>query len=235
MTAMIASDFDFEKHYDWAAMIAASGAEGRSWLDSYQRSQGKLGFWVLESLGRLRDRRIEEALELLQRARAQWIPLRATNPSVFHVLGRFYYGSIAYYFYCIEDFARAEQRMRRARWSIAQAASAAPFLLPFTPLCMDIPLKCVQIARARHRWSEMKEKVAEVRETAADRRALCTLRDGTAVYHSSVGNYLRSLPSLDESHDNAVRYLQDPEFRCEAIERHLRRLYLLPGFMISYP
>lgn len=232
---MSASGFDFETGYNWGAMIAASGAQGRSWLESYQRDQGSITLWVRESLGRLRDRRIDEGWKLLQCARAQWIPLRATNPAVFHALGRFYHGGIAYYFYCVEDFARAERWMRRAQWSIAQAISTAPFLLPFAALCMDVPLKLVQIARARHRWSEMKEKVAEVREITDDRRPLCALRDGTLVYHSSVGEYLCTLSGLDESHGDAVRYLQDPEFRREVVDRILRGLYLLPGFVLSYP
>ncbi|HEX3553747.1 MAG TPA: hypothetical protein VIA62_11025 [Thermoanaerobaculia bacterium] len=232
---MSASGFDFETGYDWAAMIATSGNQGRSWLESYQRDQGNVALWVRESLGHLRDRRIDEGLALLQRARAQWIPLRATNPAVFHALGRFYHGGIAYYFYCVEDFARSERWMRRAQWSIAQAISTAPFLLPFAALCMDVPLKLVQIARARHRWSEMKEKVTEVREITDDRQPLCTLRNGTPVYHWTVGDYLRTLSGLDETHDDAVRYLQDPQFRREVIDRMLRRLYLLPGFLISYP
>ena len=232
---MSAGGFDFETQYNWGGMIAAGGAEGRAWLESYRRAQGSIPLWVRESLGLLRDRRIEEGLELLHRARARWMPLRATDPAVFHVLGRFYHGGIAYYFYCVEDFARAERRMRRAQWSIAQAVSTAPFLVPFAALCMDVPLKLVQIARARRRWREMKERVAEVREITADRRPLCTLRDGTPVYHGSVGEYLSSLPALDESHAEAARYLQDAEYRREAVDRMLRGLYLLPGFVISYP
>lgn len=232
---MSASDFDFETQYNWSAMIAASGDQGRSWLESYRRNQGNVALWVREALGRLRDRKIDEGLELLQRARAQWLPLRATSPAVFHVLGRFYHGGIAYYFYCVEDFARAERRMRRAQWSLAQAISTAPVLLPVAAVCMDVPLKLVQIARARRRWSEMKEKVAEVREMTADRRPLCILQDGAPVYHSSVGDHLRTLSGLDEAHDEAARYLQDPEFRREVVDRMLRSLYLLPGFMISYP
>jgi hypothetical protein len=137
--------------------------------------------------------------------------------------------------YCVEDFTRAERRMRRAQWSIAQAVSIAPFLLPLAALSMDVPLKLVQIARARHRWQEMKEKVADVREITADRQPLCILREGTPVYHSSVGEYLRSLSGLDESHDDAVRYLQDPEFRRGVVDRMLYGLYLLPGFVIPYP
>jgi hypothetical protein len=230
-----AKGFDFETQYDWAAMIAASGAEGRAWLDSYRRDQGSITLWVRESLGLLRDRRIDEGFELLRRARAQWLPLRALSPAVFYILGRFYYGGIAYYSYCAGDFVQAERRMRRAQWSIAQAVSIAPFLLPFTALCMDVPLKLVQVARARHRWAEMKEKVAEVREITADRQPLCTLRDGTAVYHASVGEHLRSLSGLDKSNDEAVQYLQDPEFRREVIDRMLCGLYLLPGFLIPYP
>jgi len=61
---MSAGDFDFEMQYDWTGMIAASGAKGRSWLDSYQRSQGSVTLWVRESLGLLRERRIGEGLEL---------------------------------------------------------------------------------------------------------------------------------------------------------------------------
>jgi hypothetical protein len=232
---MGASDFDFETQYNWAAMVAASGTEGRSWLESYRRDQGNITLWVRESLERLRNQRIDEGLELLRRARIQWLPLRTTSPVVFHALGRFYYGGIAYYFYRVGNFVQAERRMRQARWSIAQAISIAPFLLPFGALSMDVPLKLVQIARARHRWPEMKEKVAEVREITADRQPLCTLRDGTSVYHSTIGEHVRSLWSLDESHEEATRYLQDPEFRREVIDRILRGSYLLPGFMISYP
>jgi hypothetical protein len=232
---MSAGDFDFETQYDWAGMIAASGAKGRSWLDSYQRSQESVMLWVRESLGLLRDRKIGEGLELLRRARAQWIPLRAVNPAVFYVLGRFYHGGISYYFYCLGDFARAERRMKRAQWSISQAVSVAPFLLPISAMCMDVPLKLVQIARAQHCWLEMKARVAEVREITADRKPLCVLRNGIPIYHSSVAEYLRSCSGLGASHEDATRYLQDLEFRREYTERILRKFYLLPAFMISYP
>jgi len=81
----------------------------------------------------------------------------------------------------------------------------------------------------------MKTRVAEVREITADRKPLCVLRNGTPIYHSSIGEYLRSFSGLGASHEDATRYLQDLEFRREFIERVLRKFYLLPDFMISYP
>jgi hypothetical protein len=225
--------FDFEKDYNWAGLIASLRPNGQPWLDLYARQGEALG-WIRESLVLMRRRELAPGLDLLERARARWEPLLATSPGVFHVLGRFYHGALAYYEYCVEHFERADQVLGDALVSIQQAVEAEPCLLPFAAVSLDVPLKQAQIARARCRWGEMRDRLEEVREIVMDRRPMLVLGDGNPIYHRTLAAPFLAGPPGDGTRE-ALRYLTDESLRLRSFEQSVEILYSLPHLLIPYP
>lgn len=227
--------FSFERDYDWAALVEAGDPAGREWVGRYRKESPEIQPLIQEGVALLREQQIERGGALLRKAFARWRPLRRTDPSLFFVLGRFYYAGLAYERYTREDFTGAERAIRRVERSIRRALELEPILLPFAVLCVDVPLKQAQIARARCRWDDMREWVRQVGEILFDREPLCVLADGRAIDHTTLAGSLEASPRVRGEHGAALRYLTDRDLRRGIFEKLIARLYLLPGFVLPDP
>lgn len=230
---MEGNEFNFEKDYNWAVLIAATGLEGRSWLDSYAE-ESELRDWIRESLSLMRRRQIEPGMRLLDQAHARWEPLRTTAPGIYHVIGRYYYGALAYYEYCAGNFERADHTLVETLNSIRQAVEAEPCLLPFSAVAMDVPLKQAQITRALGRWSEMRHHLVEAREMAMDRRPMFVLGNGAPIFHHTLAAPFLALPPANGTSET-LHYLTDESLRLQVFNQWVEILYSLPYFLIPYP
>lgn len=227
--------FDLERHYNWAALVAAAGPTYRCWAEAYWQESDKVLPLVQSAVSHLRKQRLDQGHELLEQAGAQRDALRETNPSGHLVLGRFVYAGLAYYHYCVEEHDQAEELIERSGDCIELAVGADRGLLPFAVICLDIPLKFAHIARARNRWREMREHIAVARAMADDELPLCMDGTGQPIYHSTIGRHLGALGDLGPEHGLALQYLTDRELRGQALDSLVARLYALPGFLIPYP
>jgi hypothetical protein len=182
----------------------------------------------------MRRRQLDPGIELLDRARDRWLPLIATSPGIYHVIGRYYYGALAYYEYCVEDFEGADRTLNKTLEAIRKSVEAEPCLLPFSAVAMDVPLKQAQIARAQGLWSEMRDRLRMTKEIVLDQRPMFVLSDGTPIYHHTL-----AAPFLDSPSGNGtgetVRYLTDEALRLQVFEQWVEILYALPDFLIPYP
>ena len=230
--------FNFEKDYDWTALVAGigggMGGGAEAWLAEYSRVGGEIFDDIRWGLAQLRRREMEEGLARLDRARSRWEPLRDSSPAIYHVLGRYYHGALAYWHYCVDDFPRADESLRQALDAVRLAVEAEPFLLPFAAVSMDIPLKQAQIARALRRWREMRERLAAIRDTVQDRAPLFTLSDGTPIYHHTLAASLHP-ESLRSEAGKGLAYLTDEPLRLEIFDQWVEVLYDLPDWVIPYP
>lgn len=227
--------FVFERDYDWKGLVVAMGPEGHRWVDIYIREAGGIRSILSDSAAAIRHERFDQSLAFLEKAESERRKLERDQPSLFHVIGRFYFGGLAYHHFRREDFDRADQAMIGAQESIRSALELEPCLLPFAAITLDIPMKRARIARARLRWVEMREHSAALREAASDRKPLCTLFGRKPVYHSTIAGRLAVQPDIEEKLIPAIRYLEDKNLREEISAQLVGRLYLLPGLLIDYP
>lgn len=226
--------FNFEKDYDWTGLVAGMGGGAERWLDEYARVGGEIFDDIRWGLAFLRRRDMEEGLARLDRARSRWEPLRDTSPAIYHVLGRYYHGAVAFHHYILDDFARADATLDEALGAVRAAVEAEPLLLPFAAVAMDVPLKQAQIARALRRWREMRQRLAAIREIALDRAPLFLLSDGTPIYHRTLAAPLRP-ESLRSEAAKGFAYLTDEPLRLDVFEQWVEILYDLPDWVIAYP
>jgi len=227
--------FNLERHYNWVALVAASGPNCRCWAQVYWRESDRILPVLQSAANHLREQRLDQGCALLEQACAQWDALQETNRSGFLVLGRFVYAGLAYYHYCVEELDRAEECIGKAADSVRLAIEADRGLLPFAVVCVDMPLKLAHIARAQSHWKEMREHIAVARAMAEDKLPLCIDGTGERIYHSTIGRHLRALLDPGEEHSVALRYLTDRDFRGQVVDGLVARLYAIPGFIIPYP
>ncbi|HEX9944656.1 MAG TPA: hypothetical protein VGG03_21815 [Thermoanaerobaculia bacterium] len=230
---MEGNEFNFEKDYNWAGLVSAIGPEGQLWLQAYAQEQ-EVRDWIREALGLMRQRQLKPGMELLDRARARWEPLLAIAPGTYHVIGRYYYGALSYYEYCVEDFEGADRTLEKTLESIRNAVEAEPCLLPFSAVALDVPLKQAQIARARGLWDEMRNRLQDVREIVLDRRPMFVLASGLPVYHYTLAAPFAANPPRNGTGE-ALRYLTNEALRLEVFQQWVEILYALPDFLIPYP
>jgi hypothetical protein len=228
-------EFIFETDYRWVDLIASTGREGQAWLDEYHRRSDDLQASFREALRLLRERKLTQGWELLCAAESEWLPLRSTAPTIFHVTGRFYHGTLAYYHYCVEDYSRADSTLDDALSSLSAAIELQPFLMAIAPVGTDIPLKQAQVSRARRDWDEMRYRVGIVRDILADRRPLCVLGNETPVYHWTIADRYFDGSRPPEGQNSSVRYLRDTNIRGTVFATLVQGLYYLPGWLIPYP
>jgi hypothetical protein len=229
------SIFNLERHYDWVALVAASGPTGRCWAEEYWQVSGRILSLIESAVDHLREQRPGQGWELLQQACAQREALQETNPSGFLVFGRFIYAGLAYYDYCVEEYQRAEKHIEKAGDCIRLAVEAEGGLLPFAVVCLDMPLKLAHIARSQYRWREMREHIAVARAMAEDDLPLFTDGTGERIYHSTVEGHLKALLDPSEGHGLSLQYLTDHGLRGQFVDALVGRLYAIPGLLIPYP
>jgi hypothetical protein len=226
--------FDFEADYRWLELVAASGPAGARWVERYRALAGETWGHIQTALRNFRGRRREEGWSQLRQAEELRAAL-ASDPSLFHVLGRFYFGVLAYAGFCGEDYQLAGGALQEALDSIRQAIETEDFLVPFAALTTDMLLKRAQVARAQCLWREMASAIADLGAVAKDRQPLCVLSGGRPIFHSTIGDFLARLPPSLPAAERAASYLSNAAMRMSQLETQAQSLYALPGFVIPYP
>jgi hypothetical protein len=220
----------------WHHFVARSGPEGKRWVEEYGIEQRlQLAEMTERALQQLRGQQIRAGKELLEEVESRLERLEGAPSSVLLVMKRFFWATLAYYHYCIDDLDRAEQTLDLAHQAVVSAIEAAPCLLPLALHCHEFRLQHARIARRRRRWSEMREHLQTVRAMLEDRIPLCILSDGRPIYLSALTGSLRSIPSLDLEEIESLRFFLDEEHRRECIGASLMSLYVLPGVVIHSP
>lgn len=231
---------DLTAFHEWPRFVARSGPEGRRWVEeSWRPERLRLLLGTERALKRLRRGQIREGKDLLDRVADridQSERLAEAPASVLLVMKRFYWSTLAYHAYCMEDLDRAGQALDQAHQSIVSALEIAPFLLPLAHHCHEFRLQHARVARKRRRWREMAGHLQAVRAMLdGDWLPLCMLGDGRPIHLSDVTDFYRAIPSLDPAEMQSLRFFFDPAYRRDRIDRFVMSLYVLPGVVIPYP
>lgn len=228
--------FHFERDYRWLDLVAASGPAGSRWAQLYESSAKEALGYSEAGLSRLRERRLAEGLSLLERAESCRRSLIHGPSSISHVVARFYYGTLAYAFYCQSDFERAERALRHAQESIRAALEAEEFLIPFATHSLDVRAKSVLVAREQCQWIKVTRRIHALRAVTLDRKPLSMVSDGNVpIFHSTIVDFISKLPNLTKEIERVAVYLSDKSLRLAECEAGIGAMYALPGFVIPCP
>lgn len=220
----------FEEGYDWRALVARSGDEGRAWAETYAVSERAIGRALDHGLRVLRQGGIQEGAELLAQVREHRDGLRETNPGAYHVLGRFYHGQKAYYEYLLGNLDEAEREMDEAAASIRDALETHGFLLPVAPLIVDIPLQKARIARRERDWPLMARRLEEMLAMEMEAQPLCVLSDGREIGYPTLRGFFAGM-EMEPARRVGVDRVLNRDDRLREFRRLTTRLYALPGLV----
>jgi hypothetical protein len=223
--------------FEFNHFVALSGEDGRRWAAEYQQPRcQQLVLTTKRALLELRAWDVESGRALLDEARSALGSNRDAPPSVLFVLRRWYYGVLAFFQYCVEDFGAAGESLSRAHEAIASAIGEHRFLLPLANHCYELRLHHARVARNGQRWSEMWDHIEQARGMADGRLPLCSLPDGTPVALSALAAYYGSLEAaLGAEEKEFLAGQVDPDQRLWRFGFYVQSLCIIPGFVIPYP
>jgi hypothetical protein len=220
---------------NWPYFVSLYSEEGFRWAEEYgRREHVQLMEQTTQSLQLLRRRKIGPGLELLGTVEAGLAKIEREAPLFFHVLGRWYFGALAYYYYCIEDFPGAARALDAAYDSVQRAVEIKRFLVPFASHCHDFWIQRIRIHRNQRRWDDMRRAIEMARQTVTGERPYCVLSDGTPIDVAAIQSFYRSIAPFTEEEKVPLRLVFDDEFRLLSFRHSLAEIYAMPGFVIPY-
>jgi hypothetical protein len=219
-----------------AYFVARLGGEGELWAQEYTRPEHvELIAGTDRALRALRARRIEEGRQELRTAEEMFQAAEsATAPDVHHMHGRWYYGVLAYYFYCAADYGRAEETLDRAQQGVRQAIELRRFLVPYAMECYELWFQRIRVARSQRLWPEVWRRMETARQIASGEKPCCVLSDGTAVGIPTVQAFYSGFEALTEEERQPLRRILDAEDRSRQLRSLLSEVYFPSGFVIPY-
>lgn len=219
-----------------AYFVARLGGEGERWAAEYTRPEHvELMSSANRSLAALRARRIDEGRRELRTVEDLFQETAATAlPEVHHILGRWYYGLLAYYLYCVEDHRGAEEALDQGHEEVRRAIELRRFLIPYAMECYDFWLQRIRIARSQRLWPEVWRRIEIVRQIAGGERPCCVLSDGTPVDVNAVQAFYAGFVALTREERLVLSRVADAEGRLRHFRSILSEVYSLPGFVIPY-
>lgn len=220
---------------NWPYFVSLCGEEGFRWAEEYGRGEHvQLTEKIMQSLGLLRRRKVEEGFELLRSAEASLAKIEEVSPVYFHVLGRWYFGALAYYHYVREDFPNARQALDDAYSAVQRAIELRRFLIPFALHCYDFWIQRIRIERNQRCWDAMRSSIEMARRLAAGQESFCVLGDGTPIDISAVQAFYHSLAPFTEEEREPLRTVLDDARRLRSFRLDIAEIYAMPGFVIPY-
>jgi hypothetical protein len=223
-----------EKGYPWNDLVSLSGREGCAWIATYnERGQG-IANALDEALVHFRRGYLDEGKSLLDCAEVHRQMIRAEWPCIFHVLGRYYHGALAYYEYLTGDLAEAEEQMDMVSDAIGKAIGIHRFLLPLAPMAIDVPIQKARIARSRRDWRAMEQHLKTMYMMETGDRPLCLLSGGAAVDYSLLRRYFEG-KDFPERYAAVVQRLLHLHTRLREFRRLTNKLYLIPNLVTISP
>lgn len=218
----------------WVQLVSLHSCEGQCWAREYFAAPlEELRVLVARSLSLLRLREIAQAEVLLGRLDTILDKLDG-RASIEHVLERDFYGALAYYYYCIEDYVAASASLDLVTDSIRAAIAQDCFLLPFAQECPDVPHQKIRIARNQRLWRDMAHYVQVEREMLTSSRPLCTLSDGAHILYMDIEGYYRAIEGVDGSHCSHSALIVEQTHRTRAFVASIEALYVDLGSVIPY-
>jgi hypothetical protein len=211
----------------WMLMVESGGHQGTAFIGDFRARLGKAYSLCVEALATLRQHnlgvsRLEVARDNLRAVQ----PLMARNDVATLLLARFFWGTTAYYYFCLNDMPQAEVILDRAGESLRRAIDSEHCLIPCALLNSDIPLQHARIARRQGNWPRVVAELSLLSDFESGRRPLQLRSDGTSVTYAFIEAMCCLGLDLKGSEGQAVRDYLDEGYRIPQLDRWIRSFYL---------
>lgn len=216
----------------WMLLVEAGSDEGGVLIRRFNNELGPAYKSCVEALMVLRthelgERRIERAAKCLDTVRSQ---IEGSEVLTL-LLGRFFWGSEAYYYYCQGDFLRAENILNRAGKCLNGAIDSEIALVPCAPLNSDIPLQRARVARRLGDWPRVTRELSLLADLESGRQPLQQRTDGLVVTYPLIERMCFSRSKIGEDERQMVREYLDLSGRISRLNRWIRSFYLQRGII----
>jgi hypothetical protein len=222
-----------QEHDGWLYFASVSGERGRLWAAEFRQTEP---MEIVATAGRalplFHRREFEKGRRLLEEAETGLRSLGSARPSIVHAVESIYFPLLAYYHYCLGEFAPAGQDLDGADRAVAAAIGLEPFLLPLAFRCSEFELHRARIARNQRRWEEMHLHIGRTLEMIHGDRPFCVLPGGGQVLLSEVQAFFRGLPPGKPEMEVFARQLTDDKTRYRLFDLFILGIYAVPGFVI---
>ncbi len=155
-------------------------------------------------------------------------------PAVRHVHQRWYQECWPIYEYSAGRPEAAEACLEAAYAAVCRAIEQDFFLVLLANHCQEFRLHQARIARSRNHRPDVARYIGEAARMIEGKAPLCELADGRAIHLGDMEAFCASLPRPAGS----PPYLADLFDRAEhrrLFESFVQGIYIVPGFVITYP
>jgi hypothetical protein len=232
MTAVLSSQAA-DCNLGWLDFVDLSGDEGRQWAALYRRHYSPVDLST-RALSLMRSGQLEAAYAVLDQFAAALEAMETAPPSIVSVMARFYHGAAAYYFYCIEDWARAYEAIDQANDAVVEAISREPFLILLAAHFPEFCLHRAKIARNQRRWDLMFECLDTGTKMITNAAPLCRTRAGCDIFGADMREFFTGLGPLPPHVEAQIQEMIDTASVERLFDRFVRQIVKLPGFAIPY-
>jgi len=222
-------------NYPWLSFVAAGSEEGARWAQEYSQPEiSDLYSAIIRSLKLMGRMQVEEALVLLEDVHGRILNCDGRySPSVIRVIECWYYGALAYYHYCREDFPLAEATLLRGHAAISAGVEAQRIILPMVYRCCDTWLHRSRIARSQNDWVKMRHCLDMFRAIHRGDEPFCQLSDGSGIYAAELEQYLQGAELDDEMREYSAHFCSR-ENRGALADYYAEAIYMLPTLPIHF-
>ena len=218
---------------NWLHFVSRSSECAADWIKSFRARVGDhkdLGF---RAVAQFQQHQFKKGLVLLNDYKA--IIRDEPNRDVFdHVMSRWYYAALAYYYHCTDSYDDALNCLDLAQHALEVSIEERPFLKILAASCEEFCLHKARVARNRRRWREMEKHIGFAREMVAGDRALCRLPSGREITFHDLEKFYLSIPNLSDEERNSLPFVNDAVYRLAKLEEFVGNLYVIPGFVIVH-
>jgi hypothetical protein len=219
--------------YAWYDLVRLTGGEGARWVSEYGHLNDELA-QIMTAVPLMRRGKLAEGRAILVGVKEGIRAAEVADPSILDVAERWYRGALGYYHYCSGDLDEADREMAAACDAIVRAIARRPFLLGIADEAVELVVHRARIARNRCRWSEMHAHIDAALGMREGTVPYFVLPDGACVDLAAVRRWLDELP-VPAGAQPVRAELQDPEQSRRSVDRFVRDVLRLPGFVIQHP
>jgi hypothetical protein len=220
----------------WMVLVRNSDARGDAFLVEFQKRFGTLYGSCADALMILRQHRnrvdyLTAGDHLLSQVRSTFNGGGQDDPAL-QLLGRFFYGTEAYYYYLLGDFYTANTLLSTAEDSLRTAIDLEACIAGCAPLNADISLQRARIARSSNDWPEVHRHLQNLSDLETGRQPLHIRSDGCSIDY----DYLMQLCAANVRDNNEAKVIEQflvPQQRIAQLNRWIRSFYVFKGLLMG--
>lgn len=218
----------------WMLLVEAGSDKGKSLMKAFNDELGPAYWSCAEALIVLRQHERGTARFEIAAKHLDAVRLKVEgSDALTSLLGRFFWGSEAYYHYCQGNLVAAEDVLKYAGECLARAIDAELCLAPCAPLNSDIPLQRARVARRLGDWSRVTRELSLLADLESGRVPLQQRADGLIISYDLIEGMCTKNIDLGTDNWKVLHEYIDLSSRLARLNRWIQSFYLQKGVVIE--